>query len=116
MPARGDKAMAKYLLLYIGGQSGMGQSEAAQKAIIDDWTNWFTRLGGALVDPGNPTSPMTKTIDSNGKVSEKPAGALVTGYSIISADSFDAAMEMAKGCPHLKANGQVTVYETFNVM
>ena len=107
--------MAKYLLLYNSG-GGMPQTEAEQKAILDDWTAWYTRLGGAVVDPGNPTSPMAKTIDSKGKVGEVPAGALVTGYTIIKADSLDGAVALAKGCPVLKSDGQVSVFETFDVM
>ena len=107
--------MAKYLLLYSGG-SGMPQTEAEQKAILDDWTAWYTRLGGAVVDPGNPTSPVAKSIDSKGKVSDVPVGTMVTGYTIIKADSLDAAVAMTKGCPVLKSNGQVSVFETFNVM
>lgn len=107
--------MAKYLLLYSGG-SGMPQTEAEQKAIIADWTAWYTGLGSAVVDPGNPTSPMAKSIASNGKVSDGPIGTMVTGYTIIQADSLDAAVTLAKGCPVLKSNGQISVFETFNVM
>ncbi len=108
--------MAKYLLIYTGGQSGAGQSAAAQQSIIDDWNKWFARLGAAMVDPGNPISPMAKSIDSSGKISDKPVGAPVTGYSVINANSLDEAVALAEGCPHLKANGQVSVYETFSVM
>jgi hypothetical protein len=107
--------MAKFLLLYTGG-SGMPQTEAEQKAIIDDWTAWYTGLGGAVVDPGNPTSPVAKSIDSKGKVSDVPVGTMVTGYTIIKADSLDGAVTLAKGCPVLKSNGQVTVFETLDVM
>jgi hypothetical protein len=107
--------MAKYLLLYTGG-SGMPQTEAEQKAIIDDWTAWYNRLGEAVVDPGNPTSPVAKSIDSHGKVSDGPVGTMVTGYTIIKADSLDAAVALARGCPVLKSNGQVSVFETFDVM
>ena len=40
----------------------------------------------------------------------------MTGYSVVVADSLDAAVEIAKGCPHLAANGRVEVYETIDVM
>jgi hypothetical protein len=41
-------------------------------------------------------------------VSEKP----VTGYSIVSADSMDEAIELAKGCPLASIDGAaVCVYE-----
>ena len=42
--------------------------------------------------------------------------ASLTGYSILDADSLDAAVEMAKDCPHLAAGGTVTVHATFEVM
>ena len=32
------------------------------------------------------------------------------------ADSLDAAVAIAKGCPHLAANGRIEVLETFDVM
>jgi hypothetical protein len=108
--------MANFLLLYTGGTSGMTASEAEQKAIIQAWTDWYTGMGAAVVDPGNPFSPMAKSISSDGKVSDGGVGVLATGYTLIKAGSLDAAVAMAKGCPHLKAGGQVSVYETINVM
>jgi hypothetical protein len=106
--------MANYLLLYNGGS--MPQSEAEQKAIMDAWTAWFTKLGDALVDPGNPTTPNAKTIHSTGKVSDGPGGTMASGYSVIKADSLDAAVALAKGCPVLQGGAQISVFETFNVM
>lgn len=41
---------------------------------------------------------------------------MASGYSIIKADSVDAAVEMAKGCPVLQGGAQISVYETFEVM
>jgi hypothetical protein len=54
------------------------------------------------------------SVEPDGSVGAAAAG--VTGYSVIAADSMDAALEMARGCPHLAANGRVEVYETFDVM
>jgi len=102
------------LLLYSGG--GMPASEAEQKAIMDDWTAWFGKLGSALVDGGNPFTPMAKSIASDGKVSDGPVGAMASGYSVIKADSLDAAVAMAKGCPVLKGGARISVFETFNAM
>ena len=44
--------MAKYLLLYGGGS--MPETEAEMAAVTKAWTDWFTELGPAVVDPGNP--------------------------------------------------------------
>jgi len=41
---------------------------------------------------------------------------MATGYTIIMADSLNAAVDMAKSCPVLQGGGQISVYETFNVM
>lgn len=106
--------MANYVLLYSGG--AMGADEAEQAAIMQAWGAWFGRLGSALVDGGNPFSGQARSIASDGKVSNGPVGAMATGYSIIKADSLDSAVEMAQGCPVLQGGGEVTVYETFNVM
>jgi hypothetical protein len=106
--------MANYLLLYHGGK--MPETEAEQKAVMDDWTAWYTGLGGAVVDPGNPFTPMAKSISSDGKVSDGPAGSMASGYTLIMAGSLDAATSMAKSCPVLKAGGKISVFETFNVM
>jgi hypothetical protein len=106
--------MANYLLLYHGGS--MPQSEAEQKAVIDAWTAWYTQLGGAVVDPGNPFTPLAKNIASNGKVSDGPAGSMASGYTVIKADSLDSAASMAKSCPVLQGGAQISVFETFNVM
>jgi hypothetical protein len=70
----------------------------------------------AVVDPGNPFTPLAKRIAPNGGVSKRPARGMASGYTIIKANSLDAAVELARGCPVLQGGGQVTVYETFQVM
>ena len=41
---------------------------------------------------------------------------LFTGYTIVQADSLQAATGLAKGSPVLQGGGSVTVYEAFDVM
>jgi hypothetical protein len=106
--------MANFVLLYSGGS--MGANEAEQAQIMQAWGAWFGKLGTDLVDGGNPFTPAAKTIASNGEVHEGPVGTLASGYSIIKADSLDAAVEKARGCPVLLGGGQITVYETFPAM
>jgi hypothetical protein len=102
--------MANYLLVYHGGK--MPETEAAQAGVLQAWNDWFGRLGGALVDGGNPAS-RTKTIAA-GDVSDDPDGP--SGYSIIKADSLDQAVELAKGCPVLQGGSTIQVVETFAAM
>jgi hypothetical protein len=106
--------MANFVLLYSGGS--MPESEAERAAVLQAWGVWYGKLGAAVVDGGNPFTPMAKSIASNGRVSDGPVGTMATGYSIIKADSLDAAVAMAKACPVLTSGGQISVYETFPVM
>jgi hypothetical protein len=106
--------MANFVLLYSGGS--MPATEAEQAAVLQAWGAWYEKLGSAVVDGGNPFTPTAKSIASDGTVRDGPVGTMATGYTIISADSLDAAAEKAKGCPVLQGGGQISVYETFNVM
>jgi hypothetical protein len=40
----------------------------------------------------------------------------VSGYSVIKADSLDAAVKLAKDCPVLLGGGTIEVAETFNAL
>ncbi len=104
--------MTDHLLLCGGG--AMPETEEEQKTVMEAWNVWMGQLGSSLKDGGNPFTPATKTISADGSVSD--GGGTASGYSIVSADSLDAATEMAKGCPVLQGGAQITVYETFAVM
>jgi hypothetical protein len=104
--------MTDYLLLYSGGS--MPETEEEQKVVMDAWNTWMGQLGSSLKDGGNPFTPASKTVSNDGSVSD--GGGSASGYSIISADSLAAAVDMAKGCPVLQGGATITVYETFAVM
>ena len=106
--------MANFVLLYTGGS--LAETPAEREAVMQAWGAWFGKLGSALVDAGNPFTPAAKTISKGEKVSDGTVGTLATGYSVIKADSLGAAVELAKGCPHITSGGQISVYETFPVM
>jgi len=106
--------MADYVLLYGGGK--MPETEEEQAAVMKAWDAWFSQLGGSLKDGGNPFTPQAKSIAPGGEVSDGPGKGLASGYSIVTADSLDEAVEKAKGCPVLEGGAHVTVYETFAVM
>lgn len=105
--------MSDFLLLYQGGS--MPETEEAQKQAMDAWTAWFTELGAAVKDAGNPFSGASSSIAADGAVSNG-GGGTASGYSVITADSLDAAVAMSKGCPVLQGGASITVHETVNVM
>ena len=98
-----------YLLVYHGGQMPETPEEGAKA--METWNAWFAALGDAVVDGGNQVGQV-RTIGNNGTVSD---GALnpASGYSVIKADSLDAAVALAMGCPILNGGlGSIEVGET----
>ena len=102
--------MAKFLFTYTGGSTPTSPEEGAQ--VMAAWVGWFQGIGAGVVDMGNPTGP-TKTVNAGGTVADSGGP---TGYSIISADSFDAAVAHAQGCPVLQVGGSVLVSEVQEMM
>src|SRR5437660_10878799 len=100
--------MSKYVFAYSGG-NGVAADEAERSRQMAKWGQWLGELGQALVDPGAPTG-VAKTVGKGGSVSDGGSRGL-TGYSIVSADSLDSAVKLAKGCPVLETGGAVDVYE-----
>ena len=103
--------MTKYLLSY-HGEGGMPESEAEMNEVMAAWGAWFETLGEAVVDGGNPIGPAS-SIAPDGSVSASGQG--LTGYSIISADSMEAAVAAAQGCPVLAGGGTVGVNEAIDM-
>jgi S1-C subfamily serine protease len=98
--------MAKFVYLYTGGQ--MAETPEAQEQAMQAWGAWFGTLGDLVSEMGNPFGA-SATVTANGL---NPGGAAkASGYSVITADSLDAATAAAKGCPVLDGGGSVEVYE-----
>lgn len=99
--------MAKYLLAYHGG-SGMAASEEEQAEIMAAWGAWYESLGASIVDGGAPVGA-AKTVAADGSVSDGGGSNPLTGYTVVSADSFDDAVAKASGCPIRDAGGSIEV-------
>lgn len=106
--------MNNFLLVYTGG--GMPEIEEEQAVVLKAWGDWFEKLGDHLVDGGNPTGPEALTIKPDKTVVDGPDGKMASGYSMIKADSLDAALELAKGCPMLDGGGNISLYEIIPAM
>lgn len=104
--------MTNYVLLYTGGT--MPESEAEQQAVMADWGAWYGKMGDAVVDGGNPFNGW-KQVTADGISEGSASDPMVTGYTVISADSLDGAAAMVDGHPHVKYGGQVTICQTFQM-
>ena len=73
------------------------------------WFDWFAGMGDALVEIGKPVGGRANLGNCESGRTE------LGGYSVISAPDLDAALAIAKGCPHLDRDGGVEVGELVDV-
>jgi hypothetical protein len=85
---------------YVIAYRGLPKFETPQQgaAAMAKWRAWVGDLGNAVVNPGTPLGE-GKLLSSAG-VSDRGAD-LLTGFSIVAADSLEAVLELAQRCPHL---------------
>ncbi len=102
--------MANYVFAYHGGKMPESPEEGAK--FMARWKAWVDGLGDASVNRGSPLGK-SKTV-SSGSVSDGGGSNPLSGYSVVNADSMDAAVKMAKGCPHLD-NGTIEVAEVMEM-
>ncbi len=98
--------MPNYIIAYHGGKKPESPEEGAKH--MAKWKAWVDGLGDAVVNPGTPLG-MSKTVSSSG-VSDDGGSNPLMGFSIVKADSMDAALEIAKRCPFLEM-GTIEVAE-----
>jgi hypothetical protein len=75
-----------------------------RQAGMDAWMKWGNEAGGSLVDWGAPLGE-TRTVGDG--VASSPG--YVGGYSIVEADSFDAAVKLLGNHPHLMTPGGAAI-------
>jgi hypothetical protein len=76
--------------------------------VIAAWTAWFQGMGTNLVDSGKP-------VGERRTLGNCPPETLQGGYSLVSADDIDRAVELAEGCPGLPDGFGVEVGELLDV-
>jgi hypothetical protein len=81
-------------------------------AYMKMWRAWMAGIGEAMINPGTPMK-IGKTLSANG-ISDTSRGEPLTGFSIVKADSLEAAVAMARGRPHL-AHGAIDVAEAMDM-
>ena len=103
--------MSDFVFAYHGGKTPESPEEGAKQ--MAKWNAWVGGLGDAVVNPGTPLGK-PKTVSSGG-VSDDGGSNPLLGFSILKADSMDAALEMAKACPTLEIGGTIEVAEVMEM-
>jgi YCII-related domain len=102
--------MPKYIMAYHGGSKFDSPDEGNKHRAR--FGAWIGGLGDAVVNPGTPLGP-AKTVSSSG-VSDCGGPNRLTGFSIVKADSLDAAVALARQCPFLEI-GTIEVAEAMEM-
>ncbi len=94
--------MEKFLVLYRSSKSAEEQMRGATpeqaKAGMDAWMAWGKKHGGSIVDMGAP-------LGSSTFVAGKAVQDHVGGFSLVQAESLDAAKKIFEAHPHTQAPG-----------
>lgn len=98
--------MKKFLVIYLGSTNPAAMDKwkaldentrkEKEKEGITLWKNWVNKNNKSIIDSGCPIGK-TKRVDANGISDTKN---LITGYTIVEAESHEAAAKLFENHPH----------------
>src|SRR5580692_4377577 len=109
--------MKDFLFIYRSEYSAMPQSTPEQtQAMTTRWMDWIKGIASQnkLTDRGNRLTTTGKVVKENNVVTNGPfieIKEFIGGYSLVKSESYDDAVELAKGCPVFSVGGNVEVRE-----
>ncbi len=103
--------MSEYIIAYHGGNKPATPEEGAKH--MAKFKAWLANLGDAVVNPGTPLG-QSKTVNSDGVTDDGGPNPLM-GFSVVKADSMNAAIEIAKACPTLDLGGTLEVAQVMKM-
>jgi hypothetical protein len=104
--------MAKYVFIY---HARMTPADATppdpeqMEAVMGQWNAWAAKVGDGMIDFGTPLAGGTRVTTEG----TSPSTRDVAGYSILEADDFEAALDLASSHPHLSMPGgcEIEIHE-----
>jgi len=103
--------VSKFIYLYRGPATPMEDMTEEQSAdAMAAWGQWIAKLGSSLTDVGNPFGARTSVSDDG----TSPAPGDLNGYSIVEADTLEAAKALVDNHPFLtegKGRFSVEIFE-----
>ena len=99
--------MPRYLISYLGGNHPSSPEEGQRH--FARYMDWLNGLGDAAVSPANPLAN-THCIHPDG--SQHAGGQSgMSGFTIVEAETMEAALSIARDCPFLEIDGTLEVSE-----
>ena len=105
--------MTKFMLLYRGDATPMEDMTEEQSAeAMGLWTSWIDKHGQSLTDLGTPFGTRV-AVGGDGR-DQKPAS--LNGYTVVEADSLEAAKGLCDGHPFLNGTGPEFAIDVFELV
>jgi hypothetical protein len=107
--------VAKFLFVYRRGRDlGDTITPEQMQQTLQKWSAWIGEglANGWILEPGDALTQQGRVVRPMNIVTDGPfieSKEIVGGYSVIQAESIEAASELAKGCPGLQSGGSVEV-------
>jgi len=98
-------AMIRFLVTYHGGGAPTPEQMEQAKAAFGAW---LAEVGAAVVDPGAPLRPA-------GAVGEQADAVSVSGYTVLQAESADAAKALLASHPFVTRGGTLQIHEALAI-
>jgi len=99
--------MKQFVLVYLGGNQPSDPEQGSKH--FEKYMGWLKSLGDSVVVPTIPLKDTT-TVSSDGTIKHGGSSAM-SGFSIIKADTMEAALSIAQACPFLEIGGSLEVSE-----
>lgn len=104
--------MPNFIFAYHGGMAPRSPEEGEK--VMAQWNAWYGAMGDKLSNGGGPCG-QSKTVSPGGIADDGGANPL-SGFTLVTAASHEAACEIAKGCPMVvDGSGSVEVCELLDM-
>jgi hypothetical protein len=116
--------MPKFMFVYREGSGNPTDpsevSPEEMQVVMQAWMDWIKggMEAGWMVEGGDALKPQGKVVHPDSSITDGPfaeSKELVGGYSMVEAESLDAAVALTHGCPMFAAGGTVEVRELVGV-
>ena len=108
--------MKEFLFVFRNDYKAMAANTSPEvmQGMMKKWMDWMGSIAAQnkLANPGNRLSNEGKVLRPNGVITDGPyteIKELIGGYIVVKADSYEEAVELAKGCPILEVEGNVEI-------
>jgi hypothetical protein len=109
--------MTKFLFIYRDKLGAQPPTPEEMQGFLALWGEWFQQFQAHIVEGGDGLLPTGRVLKPTGQVANGPyveVKEMIGGFSIIQADHYEQAIEIARHCPIFKIGGAIEVREFAN--